>query len=118
MITRKSEAAFLVLTLCVRAQAYLLLQSTSSSLLHCKVRVTAAQCENGAEHCAKNVFYNEIQQINRDLSILMATLLVQERQREGTHAVNASTVVLDGLTASGIRAIRCAQGVCAYFVNA
>jgi tRNA G26 N,N-dimethylase Trm1 len=118
MISRQSEAVFLVLALCVRAQAFLRLQGTSSSLPPCKVRVTAAQCENGAEHCAENVFYNEIQQINRDLSILMATLLVQERQSEATHAAHASTVVLDGLTASGIRAIRCAQGVCVYLLSA
>jgi tRNA G26 N,N-dimethylase Trm1 len=118
MIARQSEAVFLVLALCVRAQAFLRLQGTSSSLPQCKVRITATQCENGAEHCAENVFYNEIQQINRDLSILMATLLVQERQIEGSHTEDANTVVLDGLTASGIRAIRCAQGVCVYFVSA
>jgi N2,N2-dimethylguanosine tRNA methyltransferase len=116
MITQRSDAIFLVLiALCMQAQGFLQPQCTRSSLLQCRASPATAPCENGAERCAENVFYNEIQRINRDLSILMATLLVQQRQLESSHAADAHTVVLDGLTASGIRAIRCAQGVCVRF---
>ncbi|KAH7642995.1 trna -dimethyltransferase-like protein [Dermatophagoides farinae] len=61
-------------------------------------------------HCRKQVFYNQVQEFNRDLSVLAAhTYLKNELWKSSTSSkifVKDRVCILDALSASGLRSIR------------
>ena len=58
-----------------------------------------------------DVFYNPVQQFNRDLSIAVINQFIQDNEKEEKYKFDKGVTVLEALSATGLRSIRYAKEI-------